>query len=54
MPTNFTVVPVKDNARKAKQANGEENVDDNNVPKEEEDITGEIKCCSHLFLITKK
>ncbi|XP_072234919.1 solute carrier family 12 member 7 isoform X3 [Leuresthes tenuis] len=41
MPTNFTVVPVKDNARKAKQANGEENVDDNNLPKEEEDTTGD-------------
>ncbi|KAM4533605.1 solute carrier family 12 member 7 isoform 3-T3 [Odontesthes bonariensis] len=41
MPTNFTVVPVKDNARKAKQGNGEEDVDDNNVPKEEEDNTGD-------------
>ncbi|XP_074478034.1 solute carrier family 12 member 7 isoform X7 [Sebastes fasciatus] len=35
MPTNFTVVPVKDNDRKAKK--GSENVDDNNVLREEDE-----------------
>lgn len=47
MPTSFTVVPVKDNTRKAKEGNEEEeDVDDNNVLKEEdEDTTGEIRCC---------
>lgn len=41
MPTNFTVVPVKDSAGKA--AEGSENdVDDSNVLKEEdEEATGE-------------
>lgn len=38
MPTNFTVVPVKDGERKAKEGSQEESddVDDNNVLKEEE------------------
>ncbi|XP_042366118.1 solute carrier family 12 member 7 isoform X4 [Plectropomus leopardus] len=41
MPTNFTVVPVKDNSRKAKEGD-DEDVDDNNVVKEEEeDPTGD-------------
>lgn len=49
MPTNFTVVPVKDNDRKAKK--GSENVDDNNVLREEDEgATGEITfCCCCLF-----
>ena len=43
MPTSFTVVPVKDNTRGAKEGNEEEDVDDNNVLKEEdEETTGEI------------
>ncbi|XP_069554202.1 solute carrier family 12 member 7 isoform X2 [Brachyistius frenatus] len=37
MPTNFTVVPVKDNTRKPKERNEEEYVDDNNVLREEEE-----------------
>ncbi|XP_067434760.1 solute carrier family 12 member 7 isoform X3 [Thunnus thynnus] len=42
MPTNFTVVPVKDNTRKAKEGDEEDDVDDNNVLKEEEgDTTGD-------------
>lgn len=46
MPTNFTVVPVKDNTTKAKEGNEEDDVDENNVLKEEEeDTTGEIRCC---------
>lgn len=38
MPTNFTVVPVNDGERKAKEGNQEESddVDDNNVLREEE------------------
>lgn len=45
MPTNFTVVPVKDNTRKTKEGNNKDDVDDNNVLKEEEeDATGEIRC----------
>uniref|UniRef100_A0A3Q1GA41 Solute carrier family 12 member 7b n=1 Tax=Acanthochromis polyacanthus TaxID=80966 RepID=A0A3Q1GA41_9TELE len=39
MPTNFTVVPVKDNTRKADESNEEEDVDDNNVLKEEDEGT---------------
>ncbi|XP_008285939.1 solute carrier family 12 member 7 isoform X3 [Stegastes partitus] len=39
MPTNFTVVPVKDNTRKAKEGNEEDDVDDNNVLREEEEGT---------------
>lgn len=38
------MVPVKDNVRKDKARNQEEDVDDNNVLKEEEDTTGEIRC----------
>uniref|UniRef100_A0A3Q1J0V8 Solute carrier family 12 member 7b n=1 Tax=Anabas testudineus TaxID=64144 RepID=A0A3Q1J0V8_ANATE len=42
MPTNFTVVPVKDNTREAKDGNEDEDVDDNNMLKEEEeDTTGD-------------
>ncbi|XP_039983231.1 solute carrier family 12 member 7 isoform X3 [Xiphias gladius] len=42
MPTNFTVVPVKDNTTKAKEGNEEDDVDENNVLKEEEeDTTGD-------------
>lgn len=41
MPTSFTVVPVKDGERKAKAAGQlkeeDEDVDDNNVLKEEEE-----------------
>lgn len=44
MPTNFTVVPVKDNARKAREGDEDDYVDDNNVLKEEEeDATGESR-----------
>lgn len=41
MPTNFTVVPVKDGTRKAEEGN-----DQNDVLKEEEEdaATGEITC----------
>lgn len=43
MPTSFTVVPVKDGERKAKAASPlqeeDEDVDDNNVLKEEEENT---------------
>lgn len=43
MPTNFTVVPVKDGTKAAKETE-EDDVDDNNVLKEEEeDATGEIR-----------
>lgn len=46
MPTNFTVVPVKDNTREAKDGNEDEDVDDNNMLKEEEeDTTGEVRGC---------
>ncbi|KAM4606035.1 solute carrier family 12 member 7 isoform 3-T3 [Polymixia lowei] len=44
MPTNFTVVPVKDGRRKAAegQSEGEEDVDDNNELREEdEDVPGD-------------
>ncbi|XP_041817889.1 solute carrier family 12 member 7 isoform X3 [Chelmon rostratus] len=42
MPTNFTVVPVKDSTRKANEGDEEDDVDDNNVVKEEEeDATGD-------------
>ncbi|KAK9528234.1 hypothetical protein VZT92_014717 [Zoarces viviparus] len=42
MPTSFTVVPVKDGARKAKKGSEEEDVDDNNVLKEEDqEATGD-------------
>lgn len=42
MPTNFTVVPVKYNTRKAKEGDEEDDVDENNVLKEEEeDAAGE-------------
>ncbi|XP_053198177.1 solute carrier family 12 member 7 isoform X1 [Scomber japonicus] len=42
MPTNFTVVPVKDGTRKAKEGDEEDDVDDNNALKEEEeDTTGD-------------
>ncbi len=44
MPTNFTVVPVKDNNRKAKEGEEEDDVEDNNVLREEEYATGEITC----------
>lgn len=55
MPTNFTVVPVKDGTRKGKEGNGEEDVDGNNVLNEEEDPTGEIPfCCFHLNLFRLK
>lgn len=37
MPTNFTVVPVKYNTRKAKEGDKEDDLDDNNVLKEEEE-----------------
>lgn len=44
MPTNFTVVPVKDSTGKAKKAEEEEDLDDNNVLREEEEnATGEIR-----------
>ncbi|XP_056220175.1 solute carrier family 12 member 7 isoform X6 [Seriola aureovittata] len=39
MPTNFTVVPVKDGTRKARKGDEEDDVDDNNVLKEEEEDT---------------
>ncbi|KAM8822683.1 solute carrier family 12 member 7 isoform 3-T3 [Spinachia spinachia] len=39
MPTSFTVVPVKDGARKAKKGSEEQDVDDNNVLKEEDEET---------------
>lgn len=43
MPTNFTVVPVKYNTRKEREGDEEDDVDENNVPKEEEeDAAGEI------------
>lgn len=35
MPTNFTVVPVKDGTRKAEERDQDEDVDDNNALKEE-------------------
>nr|XP_020480383.1 solute carrier family 12 member 7-like [Monopterus albus] len=35
MPTNFTVVPVKDDTRQAKDGNAEDDVDDNNMSKED-------------------
>lgn len=38
MPTNFTVVPVKDSSREAEDGD----VDDNNVLKEEELTTGQM------------
>ncbi|XP_049421449.1 solute carrier family 12 member 7 isoform X3 [Epinephelus fuscoguttatus] len=42
MPTNFTVVPVRDGARKAKEGDEDDDVDDNNVVKEEgEGATGD-------------
>lgn len=48
MPTNFTVVPVKDNT--AKGGNEDDDVDDNNVLKEEEeDPTGESRCLIQLL-----
>lgn len=40
MPTNFTVVPVKDNTRKAAEGNEEE---DDISELKEEDATGEIR-----------
>lgn len=44
MPTNFTVVPVRDNTRKVKEGDEDDDVDDNNVLKEEEeDAAGEIR-----------
>lgn len=49
MPTNFTVVPVKDGSGKAEDGNKEEDVDENNVLREEEDPTGEIR--SGCFLV---
>uniref|UniRef100_A0A665VIQ8 Solute carrier family 12 member 7-like n=1 Tax=Echeneis naucrates TaxID=173247 RepID=A0A665VIQ8_ECHNA len=39
MPTNFTVVPVKDNTGNEKKGNEEDDVNDNNVLKEEEENT---------------
>lgn len=42
MPTNFTVVPVKDSSRKTKDGNEDADVDDNNELKEE-DATGEVR-----------
>eukprot|EP00064_Thunnus_orientalis_P006515 superscaffoldBa00000680_g6533 len=51
MPTNFTVVPVKDNTRKAKEGDEEDDVDDNNVLKEEEgDTTGPVSFPIACFL----
>lgn len=45
MPTNFTVVPVKDGTKKVNEGDEEEeDVDDNNVLKEvEEDAAGETQ-----------
>lgn len=46
MPTNFTVVPVKDNRREAEDRNEDGDAEDNNVlKKEEEDTTGQIRGC---------
>lgn len=54
MPTNFTVVPVKDGT-KAKAEAEEDDVDDNNVLKEEdEDATGEIRWLFCLYQLTDK
>lgn len=51
MPTNFTVVPVKDSAAKAEEENEDEDVGENNVLKEEEEYPpGEISC----FYATQK
>lgn len=49
MPTNFTVVPVKNGTGKTREE--EEDVDGSNVLREEEDPTGEIRFCFllHLF-----
>lgn len=45
MPTNFTVVPVKDNSKKGTNRIEEDDEDDNNVLKEEDEgATGEIRC----------
>ncbi|XP_028288460.1 solute carrier family 12 member 7 isoform X3 [Parambassis ranga] len=42
MPTNFTVVPVKDSTRKAKEGHEKADGDENNVLKEEEEeLTGD-------------
>lgn len=49
MPTNFTVVPVKDGTKKVNEGDEEEeDVDDNNVLKEvEEDAAGETRFLKH-------
>lgn len=49
MPTNFTVVPVKDGTKKVNEGDEEEeDVDDNNVLKEvEEDAAGETRFSKH-------
>uniref|UniRef100_A0A3B3Y738 Solute carrier family 12 member 7b n=1 Tax=Poecilia mexicana TaxID=48701 RepID=A0A3B3Y738_9TELE len=41
MPTNFTVVPVKDGTGKTREGNDEDDVDGSNVLREEEDPTGD-------------
>lgn len=48
MPTNFTVVPVKDDTKKVKEGDDEEDVDHNNVLKEiEDDAAGETRFSKH-------
>lgn len=55
MPTNFTVVPVKDSARKGEEGNEEDDVGENNVLKEEEEYPpGEISCFYATQIQTSK
>lgn len=43
MPTNFTVVPVKDSTRKTEEGDEDDSTNDSNVLRvEEEDTTGEL------------
>lgn len=48
MPTNFTVVPVKDETKKVNEGDEEEDVDHNNLLKEiEEEAAGETRLSKH-------